>query len=160
MENSGEDLSSTASHSFSGDGGSASSEESGWTSYIDYFMETQQQQRRKEEVSRRAGDPSTDDAGAGRRCSSTSECSSDTGVGASTWLPLIELTRDSDATHHQTKVNSCDEISRSKRKSTGSDVNGANTTIDTSIKEDSAYDNNELMRKKGLCLVPMSAFHV
>ncbi|CAD6246574.1 unnamed protein product [Miscanthus lutarioriparius] len=177
MENSGEDLSSTASHSFSGDGGSASSEESGWTSYIDYFMETQQQQRRKEEVSRRAGDPSTDDAGAGRRCSSTSECSSDTGVGASTWLPvlaepsvvsrrlslregwrrkkvmydesledtatspisspkLIELTRDSDVTHHQKKVNSCDEISRSKRKSTCSDVNGANTTIDTSIKED------------------------
>jgi hypothetical protein len=89
MENSGEDLSSTASHSFSGDGGSASSEESGWTSYIDYFMETQQQQRRKEEVSRRAGDPSTDDAGAGRRCSYTSECSSDTGVGASTWLPVL-----------------------------------------------------------------------
>jgi len=89
MENSGEDLSSTASHSFSGDGGSASSEESGWTSYIDYFMETQQQQRRKEEVSRRAGDPSTNDAGAGRRCSSTSECSSDTGVGASTWLPVL-----------------------------------------------------------------------
>lgn len=73
---------------------------------------------------------------------------------------LIKLTRDSDATHHQKKVNSCDEISRSKRKSTGSDVNGANTTIVTSIKKDSAYDNNELMRKKGLCLVPMSAFHV
>jgi len=47
-----------------------------------------------------------------------------------------------------------------QRKSTGSDVNGANTTIVTSIKKDSAYDNNELMRKKGLCLVPMSAFHV
>lgn len=84
MENSGEELSSTvASHSFSGDGGNAASEESGWTSYIDYFMETQ---RHKEEVSR-AGDPSTDDAG---RCGSTSKCSSDTGVGASTWLPALE----------------------------------------------------------------------
>ena len=30
------------------------------------------------------------------------------------WFQLIELTRDSDATHHQKKVNSCDEISRSK----------------------------------------------
>ncbi|EES13316.1 hypothetical protein BDA96_07G033800 [Sorghum bicolor] len=150
MENSGEELSSTvASHSFSGDGGNAASEESGWTSYIDYFMETQ---RHKEEVSR-AGDPSTDDAG---RCGSTSKCSSDTGVGASTWLPaleepstvvsrrlslregwrrkkvmydeslqdtatspisspkLIDDLRDSDATHHQKKLNSCDEISRSK----------------------------------------------
>ena len=30
------------------------------------------------------------------------------------WFQLIELTRDSDVTHHQKKVNSCDEISRSK----------------------------------------------
>lgn len=79
----GEDLSSTAAsgHSCSGDDG----EESGWTSYIDYFMETQQRRRRKQgDVSRAAaGDgPSTDDD-AGRRRSSTAECSSGAGVGAS-----------------------------------------------------------------------------
>lgn len=49
-------------------------------------METQQRHK-VEEVSR-AGDPSTDEDAAGR-CSSTSECSSDTGVGASTWLPAL-----------------------------------------------------------------------
>nr|ACG38347.1 hypothetical protein [Zea mays] len=80
----GEDLSSTAAssrHSYSGDDG----EESGWTSYIDYFMETQQRRRRRKQgdVSRAAGDgPSTDDD-AGRRRSSTAECSSGAGVGAS-----------------------------------------------------------------------------
>lgn len=80
----GEDLSSTAAsgHSCSGDDG----EESGWTSYIDYFMETQQRRRRRKQgdVSRAAaGDgPSTDDD-AGRRRSSTAECSSGAGVGAS-----------------------------------------------------------------------------
>jgi hypothetical protein len=45
------------------------------------------------------------------------------------------------------------------QKNTTGDVNGANTTADTKIKEDGAYDNNEL-RKKGLCLVPVSAFRV
>ncbi|TKW09113.1 hypothetical protein SEVIR_6G071700v4 [Setaria viridis] len=195
MENSGEELSSTANRSFSGDGSAAASEEeSGWTSYIDYFMKTQR--RQKGEASLSADALSTDDAGG---CRSTSECSGDCGVGASTRLPalvepsvvsrrlslkegwgkkkkvlydesledtatspisspkLIEL-RDSDATH-QKKDNPSDEILHSKKNTTG-DVNGANTTTDTTIKEeDGAYDNNEL-RKKGLCLVPVSAFRV
>ena len=30
------------------------------------------------------------------------------------WFQLIDDLRDSDATHHQKKLNSCDEISRSK----------------------------------------------
>ncbi|PVH36233.1 hypothetical protein PAHAL_6G026100 [Panicum hallii] len=192
MENSGEDLSSTANHFSSGDGSVATSEESGWTSYIDYFMETQQ--RQKGEASLAAGALSTEDVG---RCRSTSEYSGDCGVGAPTRLPalvepsvvsrrlslkegwrrkkvlydesledtatspisspkLIDELRDSDA-NHQRKGNSCDEISHSKN--TTGDVNGANTTADTKIKEDGAYDNNEL-RKKGLCLVPVSAFRV
>ncbi|RLN04702.1 uncharacterized protein C2845_PM13G02390 [Panicum miliaceum] len=191
MENSGGGLSSTANHFFSGDGSAAAaSEESGWTSYIDYFMETQQ--RQKGEASLAAGALS-DNVG---RCRSTSEYSGDCGVGASTRLPalvepsvvsrrlslkegwrrkvmydesledtatspisspkLIEL-RDSDA-NHQRKGNSCDEISHSKKNTTG-DVNGANATTDTTIKEDGAYDNNEL-RKTRLCLVPVSAFRV
>ncbi|CAO2186851.1 unnamed protein product [Urochloa humidicola] len=193
MENSGEDLSSTANRSISGDGSAAASEESGWTSYIDYFMETQ---RRQKEASS-AANSSTDD---GVGCRSTSECSGGgCGVGGGfTQLPalvepsmvprrlslkegwrrkkkvlydesledtatspisspkLIEL-RGSDATH-QKKENSCDDISHSK-KNTAGDVNGANTTTDTPIKEDGAYDNNEL-RKKDLCLVPVSAFRV
>ncbi|CAL4996474.1 unnamed protein product [Urochloa decumbens] len=194
MENSDEDLSSTANHFFfSGDGNTAASEESGWTSYINYFMETQ---RRQKEASS-AANPSTDDD-VGRR--STTECSAGgCGVGGGfTRLPalvepsmvprrlslkedwrrkkkvlydesledtatspisspkLIEL-RGSDGTH-QKKENSCDEISHSK-KNTAGDVNGATTTTDTTIKEDGAYDNNEL-RKKGLCLVPVSAFRV
>ncbi|CAL5004214.1 unnamed protein product [Urochloa decumbens] len=193
MENSDEDLSSTANHFFfSGDGNTAASEESGWTSYINYFMETQ---RRQKEASS-AANPSTDDD-VGRR--STTECSAGgCGVGGGfTRLPalvepsmvprrlslkedwrrkkkvlydesledtatspisspkLIEL-RGSDGTH-QKKENSCDEISHSKN--TAGDVNGATTTTDTTIKEDGAYDNNEL-RKKGLCLVPVSAFRV
>ncbi|KAF8669880.1 hypothetical protein HU200_051057 [Digitaria exilis] len=197
MENSGEDLSSsTANHSFSGDGSAAGSDESGWTSYIDYFMETQRRQKAKGEASLSAEALSTDNVGGYH---STSENSGDCGVGASTRLPvllepsavskrlslkegwrrrkkkvlydesledtatspisspkLIEL-RDSDATH-QKKDNSRDEILHSKKNTTG-DVNGANTTTDTTIKEDGAYDNNEL-RKKGLCLVPVSAFRV
>ncbi|CAO2210209.1 unnamed protein product [Urochloa humidicola] len=193
MENSGEDLSSSANHSFSGDGSAAASEESGWTSYIDYFMETQ----RRQKESGRTANPSTDDDVERR---STSECSAGgCGVGGGfTWLPalveptmvsrrlslkegwrrkkkvlydesledtatspisspkLIEL-RGSNATH-QKKENCCDEISHSKRNTAG-DVNGENTTTDTTIKEDGAYDNNEL-RKKGLRLVPVSAFRV
>ncbi|OEL17574.1 hypothetical protein BAE44_0021407 [Dichanthelium oligosanthes] len=216
MENSGEDLSYTANHSSGDDGSAAASEESGWTSYIDYFMETQR--RQKGEASLAAADAlSTDDVG---RCRSTSECSGDCGVGASTRLPalvepsvvskrlnleegwrkkkkvlydesledtatspisspkLTEL-RGSDATHKK-KKNSCDEILHSNKsifkkkrklnltlmyillnlqKNTTDDVNGANTTTDTTIKEDGAYGNNEL-RKKGLCLVPVSAFRV
>ncbi|RLM60973.1 uncharacterized protein C2845_PM14G02020 [Panicum miliaceum] len=194
MENSGEDLSSTANHFSSGDGSAAASEESGWTSYIDYFMEMQQ--RQKGEASLAAGALSTEDVG---RCHSTSEYSGDCRVGASTRLSalvepsvvsrrlslkegwrrrkkvlydesledtatspisspkLIDELRDLDA-NHQRKGNSCDEISHSKKNTTG-DVNGANTTTDTTIKEDGAYDNNEL-RKKGLCLVPVSAFRV
>ncbi|KAJ1267158.1 hypothetical protein BS78_07G035200 [Paspalum vaginatum] len=70
---------------------------------------------------------------------------------------LIEL-RDSDAT--QQKENSCDVIWHSKKSTTG-DVKGVNTATGTAIKEEDgdAYDNNEL-RKKGLCRVPVSAFHV
>ncbi|WVZ95203.1 hypothetical protein U9M48_040997 [Paspalum notatum var. saurae] len=199
MENLGEeDNSSTANQSFSDDGygGAAASEESGWTSYIDYFMETQHGQ---EVEASSAADPSIDDVG--RRCRSTSEYSGDCGAaGGSMQLPalveplvvsrrlrlkegwmrkkkvlydesledtatspisspkLIEL-RDSDATQ-QKKENSCDVIWHSKKSTTG-DVNGVNTATGTEIKEEDgdAYDNNEL-RKKGLCLVPVSAFHV
>jgi len=85
MENSGEDLSSTANHFSSGDGSAAAaSEESGWTSYIDYFMEMQQLQ--KGEASLAGGALSTDDVG---RCRSTSEHSGDCGLGASTRLPSV-----------------------------------------------------------------------
>jgi hypothetical protein len=90
MENSGEDLSSTANHSFSGDGSAAaaSSEESGWTSYIDYFIKTQQRRQEGEAASLSADALSTDDSG---RCRSTSEYGGDCGVGASTRLPpLVE----------------------------------------------------------------------
>ncbi|CAO2164495.1 unnamed protein product [Urochloa humidicola] len=189
MENSGEDLSSTANHSISGDGSAAASEESGWTSYIDYFMETQRRSA--------AANPSTDD---GVGCRSTSECSGggcgegggftrlpalvepsmvprrlslkegwrrkkkvlydesleDTATSPISSPKLIEM-KDSDA-NHQKKENSCNEMPHSK-KNTAGDVNGANTTTDTTIKEDGTYDNNEL-RKKGLCLVPVSAFRV
>ncbi|KAL6857257.1 hypothetical protein ACP4OV_018639 [Aristida adscensionis] len=62
------DLSSTANHSFSGDDGAAASEESGWTSYIDYFMETQRRQK----------EASSDDNGPRR---STSEYDGDQRVG-------------------------------------------------------------------------------
>ncbi|KAG2581436.1 hypothetical protein PVAP13_6KG032900 [Panicum virgatum] len=170
MENSGQDLSSTANHFFSsGDGSAAASVESGWKSYIDYFMEMQQ--RQKGEASLATGGLSTDDVG---RCRSTSEYSGDCGLGASTRLPaLVEPSvvsrrlslkegwrrkkkvlydesledtatspisspklRDSDA-NHQRKGSSCDEISHSKKNT--SDVNGANTTTDTTIKEDGAW---------------------
>jgi len=86
MENSGEDLSSTANHFFSsGDGSAAGSEESGWTSYIDYFMEMQQ--RQKGEASLAAGALSTDDDVG--RCRSSSDHSGDCGLGASTRLPSV-----------------------------------------------------------------------
>ncbi|KAG2576575.1 hypothetical protein PVAP13_6NG031100 [Panicum virgatum] len=86
MENSGEDLSSTANHFFSsGDGSAAASEESGWTSYIDYFMEMQQ--RKKGEASLAAGALSTDDDVG--RCRSSSDHSGDCGLGAFTWLPAL-----------------------------------------------------------------------
>ncbi|KAF0914120.1 hypothetical protein E2562_026516 [Oryza meyeriana var. granulata] len=56
-------LSSMACHSSgSGDGCSATSGESGWTTYIDYFMEAQQQQKQEE--------ASTDDLGRSRSSSS------------------------------------------------------------------------------------------
>ncbi|KAG2581437.1 hypothetical protein PVAP13_6KG032900 [Panicum virgatum] len=85
MENSGQDLSSTANHFFSsGDGSAAASVESGWKSYIDYFMEMQQ--RQKGEASLATGGLSTDDVG---RCRSTSEYSGDCGLGASTRLPAL-----------------------------------------------------------------------
>ncbi|XP_062191021.1 vascular-related unknown protein 1-like [Phragmites australis] len=193
MENSSQDLSSTANHSFSGDGDA--SEESGWTSYIDYFMETQRPQ--KEES---GADPSTGDVG----CRSASEYSGDcAGIGGSTRLPalvepskasgrlslkkegrrkkvlydesledtatspisspkLIEL-RDSDA-NHQKKEDARDDIFHSKKTSVDKfgcnnhTNNGENTATDMD-DDDAAYANNEL-RKKGLCLVPVSAFHV
>ncbi|XP_062196673.1 vascular-related unknown protein 1-like [Phragmites australis] len=197
MESSTEGLSSTANHSFSGDGDGdgEASEESGWTSYIDYFMETQGRQKEEESS---VADPSADDVG--RR--STSECSAECAVGGSTRLPalvepseasrrlrlkkegrttkkvlydesledtatspisspkLIEL-RDSDANHqskefsHSKKTTVDDKFGRDNHINNG---NGANTTTDM-IDHDGAYDNNEL-RKKGLCLVPVSAFHV
>ncbi|PWZ44119.1 hypothetical protein Zm00014a_025975 [Zea mays] len=164
----GEDLSSTAAssrHSYSGDDG----EESGWTSYIDYFMETQQRRRRRKQgdVSRAAGDgPSTDDD-AGRRRSSTAECSSGAGVGASSSclpppvlvdppvvvvsrrLSLREGWRRKKVLHDESLEDTATSpISSPKRKnSTGGDVNnGANTRTDhtAAVKEDSAaYGNDE-----------------
>jgi hypothetical protein len=76
MDNSTEDLSSTANHS---SGAGNASEESGWTPYIDYFMETQ---RRQEDASGAVA-PSTDEVGS---CSSTSHYGGDCAVGGSSWL--------------------------------------------------------------------------
>ncbi|KAK3122667.1 hypothetical protein QOZ80_8AG0616570 [Eleusine coracana subsp. coracana] len=85
MENSStEALSYTANHhsfSVTGDGGNAS-EESGWTSYIDYFMETE---RRQEEEASSAASSSTEDVG--RR--STSQYSCDCAVACSSRLPAL-----------------------------------------------------------------------
>ncbi|KAK3120968.1 hypothetical protein QOZ80_8BG0644100 [Eleusine coracana subsp. coracana] len=86
MENSStEALSYTANHSFSGtgDGGNAS-EESGWTSYIDYFMETQ---RRQEEEASSAASSSTEEEDVGRRSSSQYSC--DCAVACSSRLPAL-----------------------------------------------------------------------
>ncbi|KAG8086741.1 hypothetical protein GUJ93_ZPchr0010g10431 [Zizania palustris] len=72
------DLSSMTSWHSSGSGGgcSAVSEESGWTSYIDYFMETQQQQQREEKKEAAAAaraDSATDDIGRRPRSSSSGD---------------------------------------------------------------------------------------
>lgn len=89
MENTTEgDLSSTANHPFSGSGDecSAASEESGWTTYIDYFMETQQQHK---ETSSTCTSPSTNDIGR-----STSENSTgDHGVGSGAIASFAEAPR-------------------------------------------------------------------
>ncbi|KAL6658848.1 hypothetical protein ACP70R_002888 [Stipagrostis hirtigluma subsp. patula] len=188
-----DDLSSTANQSFFSDEGTAS-EESGWTSYIDYFMETQ---RRQKEASNDDSRPTSEyDGGhcgaeAGAIASSfaeeprlpalvepSSEASrrlkklgrkkvdlcdeslEDTATSPISRPMLVEL-RDSDA-NHQRKNGACDEISHFKKSTTddefdcGSHINnGANTSADIVNVDDS----NEL-RKKGLCLVPVSVFHV
>jgi hypothetical protein len=91
MENSTEDRSSPANHSYSGAGAGNASEESGWTSYIDYFMETQ---RRQEDASGCAAPSTEDDVGS---CSSTSHYGGDCAVGGSSWLlpALIEPSEES-----------------------------------------------------------------
>ncbi|TVU43460.1 hypothetical protein EJB05_09935 [Eragrostis curvula] len=193
MENSTEDLSSTATNHCSFSGAGEASEESGWTSYIDYFMETQR--RQKEEAISAA--LSTDDVGSRSISQYSGDCGSsrlpaltepseasrrlrlkkegrrkkmvvhdeslelqDTATSPMSSPKLIEL-RESDANHPK-KGDARDEFSHYESISELAGCNnltnnGANTTTHMA-DDDCAYEN--ALRKKGLCLVSISTFHV
>ncbi|KAL5223356.1 hypothetical protein ABZP36_028069 [Zizania latifolia] len=192
-------------HSFSGsgEGCTAASDESGWTSYIDYFMETQrkqQQQHHQQDIYKASTASATDDVGRPRspgdheaqspspelvepsevsrrssfrnegrrkkRLLMYDESLEDTATSPISNPKLIDSRGSYDK--HKNRENNihCDEISDIVKKTTG-ELDGCNshvmagTNTSTDMINDNADDhNNEQMRKKGLCLVPLSISHI